>query len=101
GVLPRGTRFAVSASADGVPGRRPELAVAGAVIAHFQHATGNAVLREVGDRVAAGLVQQNHVLAIGNPGPAEAHAHAPPQGLGVAQSIWQRIWNEEAADLSR
>jgi len=41
------------------------------------------------------------VLAIGNPGPAEAHAHAPPQGLGVEQSIWQRIWNEEAADFSR
>jgi hypothetical protein len=45
-------------------------------------------------------VQQNHVLAIGDPGAAEAHAHAPPQGLGVEESFWQRIWNEKAADLS-
>jgi len=70
------------------------------VLARFQHASGNAVLREVGNGVAARLVKQDDVFAISDAGSAEAHSHAPPQGLGVEQSIWQRIWNEEPADFS-
>jgi hypothetical protein len=35
----------------------------------------------------AGFEQQEHMLAIGNPGAAEAHAHASTQRLGVQQSL--------------
>jgi hypothetical protein len=46
-------------------------------------------------------MEQNDVLAVGDPGSAEAHPHAPPQRLGVEQSIRHRIWNEEAANPSQ
>src|SRR5229473_3969423 len=55
---------------------------------------------KVGDRVAARLMEQDHVIAIDDPGAAEAHPHAPAQRLGVEQSIRQWIWNEEPADSS-
>jgi hypothetical protein len=66
----------------------------------FQHASHNAVQREVGNRVAARLVKQEDVLAVGDPGSAEAHSHAQPQRLGIEQPTRQRIWNEEPADSS-
>jgi len=45
-------------------------------------------------------MEQDHVIAIDDPGAAEAHPHAPAQRLGVEQSIRQWIWNEEPADFS-
>jgi hypothetical protein len=45
---------------------------------------------------------RDHALArLGNPRATEAHSHAPPQRLGVEQSIRQRMCDEEPADFSR
>jgi hypothetical protein len=71
------------------------------MLARFQRASGDAVLWEVSNRVAARLVEQDDVLAIGDPPSAEAHSHTPPQRLGVEYSIRQRMCDEEPADSSR
>jgi hypothetical protein len=71
------------------------------MLTRFQRVSGDAVLREVSDRIAARLVEQDDVLAIGDPPSTEAHPHAPPQRLGVEQSIRQRMCDEEPADSSR
>jgi hypothetical protein len=39
--------------------------------------------RKVGDRVAAGLEEQDYIFAICDPDSAEANAHAAAQRLGV------------------
>src|SRR6516162_7015287 len=49
----------------------------------------------------ARLEEQEDVLAIGDPDPAEAHAHAPAQPLDVQQSLGQRLGHKEPADCSR
>ena len=58
-------------------------------------------LREVRHGIAPGLEEHEDVLAVGDPGSAEAHAHASAQRLGVQQSLGQRFCNEEPADCSR
>lgn len=54
--------------ADRVPGRPSEVVVAGGVLARLKRARGDAVLREVGNRIAVELVEQKDVLAVGDPG---------------------------------
>jgi hypothetical protein len=71
------------------------------MLTRFERASGDAVLREISNRVAARLVEQDDVLAIGDPRSTEAHSHAPPQRLGIEQSIRQRMCDEEPADFSR
>lgn len=53
---------------------------------------------EVGDRVAAGLVQQDHVLAVGDPLTGELNAHPAAQAFGVQESFGEWFGGEEAAD---
>jgi hypothetical protein len=67
----------------------------------FKDAWGNVGLREVGDRIEARLEEQEDILAIGDPDPPEAHAHAPAQTLDVQQSLGQRFGHKEPADCSR
>ena len=52
-------------------------------------------LREVGDRVAARLVQQDDVFAVGDPPVSETHPHAAAQRLGEQQPRWQWLFGEE------
>ena len=68
---------------DGVPGREPEIGVLGGVVGAFQSMWGDVGLRKVGNWIAARFEEEDDVLAIGDPGSAEAHAHAPVQRLGV------------------
>jgi hypothetical protein len=77
-VLPRSSRRAVLARPDGVPGREPEVVMSGRVLGALQRVWRDVCLREVGYRIAARLEEHQDVLAIGNPGSAEAYAHAPP-----------------------
>jgi hypothetical protein len=46
----------------------------------------------------AGFEKQNDLLALGNPGVAEADTHAPAQRLGIQQSLRQRFGYQEPAD---
>ena len=73
----------------------------GGMVGAFQGVWRDVGLREVGHRIAARFEEQEDVLAIGDPGSAEAHAHAPAQRLGVQQSLGQRFGHEEPADCSR
>src|SRR5262249_59437088 len=86
---------------DAVPGGEPEFGVLGGMLGAFKYARGNIGLREVGDRIEARLEEQEDILAIGNPDPPEAHAHAPTQPLDVQQSLGQRFGHKEPADCSR
>jgi hypothetical protein len=43
---------------------------------------------KVCDRVAARLVEQDGVLAVDHPLPAEPHAHPPAERLGEQQPLW-------------
>jgi len=67
GVLPGGALLAVLAGLDGVPGGRPEVGVPGGVPRGLERTVGDGGEREVGDRIAAGFVQQHDVLAVGDP----------------------------------
>ena len=97
-MLPRPSRRALLARPDGVPGREPEVGVPGGMLGALQGVWRDVGLREVGHRIAAGFEEQENVLAIGDPGSAEPHAHAPAQRLGVQQSLGQRFGHEEPAD---
>jgi hypothetical protein len=46
-------------------------------------------------------VKQDDLVAVGDPGAAEAHPHASAQRFGIQQSLGQRITDEEVADRSR
>ena len=61
-------------------------------------ARGHVAAREVGDRVAAGLVQEHDVLAVGDPLAAEPYPHPPPRRLREQQALGQGIGNQEPAD---
>ena len=53
--------------------------------------------REERDRVAAGLVEQKHILAVGDPLAGQLDAQPPTKGLGEQQSLRERLGSEEAA----
>jgi hypothetical protein len=57
-------------------------------------------LREVGHGISPRLEEQEDVLAVGDPPPAEAHAPAPAQALDVEQPLGERIGHQEPADGS-
>ena len=54
--------------------------------------------REVGHRIAARLVQEYDVFAVGDPLVPEPHPHPAPQRLGEQQSFRQRLRCEEMPD---
>jgi hypothetical protein len=64
----------------------------------LQHIGGDRGEREVGDRIAAGLVQEDHVLAVGDPFAAEPHPHPSSEGLGEQEALGQWVGNQEASD---
>jgi hypothetical protein len=77
-MLPRPSRRDVLlARPDAVPGREPEIGVLSGMVGAFQGVWRNVALREVGYRIAARFEEQEDVLAIGDPGSPEEHAHAP------------------------
>ena len=82
-VLPCPSRRALLACSDGVPGRDSEVGMPRGVLGALETIWRDIGLRKVGHRIAAGLEEQEYVLAIGDPGSAEAHAHAAAQRLGV------------------
>ena len=51
----------------------------------IEHAGLDITVREIGHRVAARFVKQQHVFAVGNPPAAELHPHASAQGLREQQ----------------
>src|SRR5215467_11897093 len=81
-VLPCPSRSALLACSDDVPGGESEVGVPRGVVGGIEGVWRDIGLRKVGYRIAAGLEEQDYVFAIGDPGPAEAHAHAAPQRLG-------------------
>lgn len=70
----------------------------GGVLARLQGVGGYIAEREVGHRIAAGLVQQYDVLAVDDPGVTEPDAHATAQRLGEQHPVGQRIGDQEPAD---
>ena len=60
-----------------------------------EHAGLDVTVREVGDRVAARLVQQHDVFAVGDPLVGKLHPHPAPQRLGEQQPRRQRLRCEE------
>ena len=52
--------------------------------------------REICDRVAAGFVEEDDILAVGDPLAGELHAHPSAQRLGEEQSLRERLGGEEA-----
>jgi hypothetical protein len=101
GVLPGRPLLARLAGPDREPGGRAEVLVPGRVLGGLEHAVGDVAEREVGHRVATGLVQQHDVFAIGDPRVREPDPHAPAQRLGVEQSFGKRVRDQEPADRSR
>ena len=67
-----------SASPDGVPGGEPEVLVPRAMLSPLEGVRRDGGLRQVSHPIAAGLEEQEHVLAISDPGSTEAHAAAQP-----------------------
>jgi hypothetical protein len=99
-VLPRPSRCALLARPDAVPGGKPEIRVPGGVLVAFQRFWRDIGLRKVGHGIAARFEEQEHVFTVGDPRSTEAHAHAPPQRLGVQKSLGQRFGHQEPADCS-
>src|SRR5207249_197520 len=81
-VLPRSSRSTLLVCPDGVPGCESEVGVPSGMLTALQAVWRDVALRKIGHRIVAGFEEQEHVLAIGDPGPAEMYAHAPPQRLG-------------------
>jgi hypothetical protein len=54
--------------------------------------------REERHRIAARLVQQDHVLAVGDPFVGEPDAQSAPERLGEQHSWRERLGGQEAAD---
>ncbi len=72
-VLPRGALGDRATGPDDEPRGGPEVAVPGVVAHHLERAGREIGEGEVGHRIAAGLVEQHDVLAVGDPLPAEPH----------------------------
>jgi hypothetical protein len=53
--------------------------------------------REERDRVTARLVEQEHVLAVGDPLVDQLDSEPSAKGLDEQQSFWERLRSEEAA----
>ena len=67
----------------------------GRVLGELQDVRSNVSLREIGDRIAVGLKKHKNVLAVRDPGPAEADAHAPAQRFKVQEPFGQRFGGEK------
>ena len=84
GVLPGG---AARTSDDLEPGGLAKLGVLAAVVDRMKRALGEVADREVRDRVAPRLEEQDRVVALHHRLPAELGAHPAPQRLGVQDPL--------------
>src|SRR3954447_24713776 len=82
-VLPCASRRTLIARTYGVPGCETKVAMPRGVLDAFYSIWSDVGRRKIGHWIVARFEQQEHMFAIGNPGTAKAHAHAPAQRLGV------------------
>jgi hypothetical protein len=85
GVLPCGPRRLRVADTDAEPRRWPEVAVRRRARLRHEDTLADVVQGKVRDWVAARLVEEDDVLAVDHPLPAEPYAHSPAEGLGEQQ----------------
>jgi hypothetical protein len=71
------------------------------VLAGLEDARGNVGPREVGDGIPPGLVEEDNVLAVGDPAVTEANPHSPPKRFREEQPLRKRIGNEKPSDRCR
>jgi hypothetical protein len=69
----------------------------GGAIVGLEHPAPDVGEREQGDRVTSGFVQEQNVLAVGDPFTGVLHAHPAPQGFRVQQSFGQWVGGQESA----
>jgi hypothetical protein len=86
-VLPRAARGALVAADDLEPRGLAQVAVHGPVVGRAQRAVGEVGDREVRDRIAPRLEQQDGVVAVDDGAPAELGPQAAPQRLGVQHPL--------------
>ena len=99
-VLPGAAGGVARAAGDLEPRGFAELRVLGAVIGRLQRAFGEVGDREVRDRVAPGLEQQDGVVALHDGPAAELGAHAAPQRLGVEHPFRHAGYEELSAGIA-
>lgn len=98
GELPGGAFGGPVARSHGEPRGVAEILMPGHLVALDQGPGVHVRAGEVGDRVAARFVQQQDVLAVGDPLPVEPHAHTAAQALGEQQAPRQGFGGEEVSD---
>ena len=86
-VLPGAARGLARVTDDHEPGGLTEVAVPAAVVARLERAVGEVGAREVRDRVAPRLEQQDDVVALDDGAIAELGAQPAPQRLGVQHPL--------------
>ena len=89
-VLPGGAGRPARVARHLEPGGLAEVAVLAAVLDRLQRAFREVRAREVRDRVAAGLEEQDGVVALHDRAAAELGAQAAPQRLGVEHPLRHR-----------
>jgi hypothetical protein len=83
---------------NGKPGRSAKITVLGQALCTCHCALGNVAQGKVGNGIAARLVEDYDVLAVGDPRVVEFDPHAPPQSLREEQPLWKRSGGKETAD---
>lgn len=101
GEFPGGSFGGPVTRVHGVPGGFTEILMPGDLVTRDQGLRVHVRAGVVGDGVAARLVQEQHVLAVGDPGPVEPHAHTAAQPLGEQQALRQGFGGEEVSDRAR
>src|ERR1700704_2196197 len=96
-VPPRRVIGLTPVDADGVPVRLTEVAMLGDSLFCGEDAGLDVAARKVGDRIAARLVQQHHILTVGDVPVAEADPHPAAQRLREQNPLRHWLWCEEAA----
>lgn len=96
-MLPGGVRDAAITEDHCVPTYVAEVVVWRDAVFCDQKAVGDVIEREVRNRVAARLVQQQHTLTVGDPLLAESDPHPPAQRLGEQQVFGHRLCRQEAS----
>jgi hypothetical protein len=98
GVLPGRARGGPVARGDGEPAGVAEVAVLRGAVLVDENAGPDVADREERDGIVTGFVQQQHVVAVGDPLAGELHAHAAAQRFGEQQPFRKRRGGEELAD---
>src|ERR1700742_3296434 len=70
------------------------------MLGELQDTWNDVGLRKVGHRIAVGLEEHKDVLAIGDPGSPESHAHPSAQPFDIQEPLRQRFGNEKPTNCS-